>query len=362
MKEKFRFSLNRFRNYFFVGLALASCFVAVLALNYPVGNKEVAEETWPEISIEKDYKTLVETSVQEFKERNFKYEYRLEEYDPFGNYLGYGSGSIDRYENKRTKLDENRLPLVRQSDGNYYFHPVMTAQYALTAYANHIQGEIPISQFLKAVDELVERQDEKGAFRYPFAWRYYLSKTEFSPGWVSGMAQGQAMSALARAYKVTKDVKYLRAGNRALEFMLTPVSKGGVMDNLSDLHPSLEKYLIFEEYISEPAAYTLNGFIFALLGLYDWWQINPDESSGSHARAKEYFAKGSLTLEKILPYFDIGGFTAYDLGHITYPSKEEPHIGINYHFVHVYLLHAMHSITKNPLFRYFELLWASYVE
>lgn len=76
--------------------------------------------------------------------------------------------------------------------------------------------------------------------------------------------------------------------------------------------------------------------------------------------AKKYFSEGIKTLEHILPYFDLNGFTAYDLGHITY--QKAPHVGIPYHAVHIYLLHALYSVTQNPWFRYCEFVWSSYVD
>src|SRR5690606_29452397 len=126
------------------------------------------------------------------------------------------------------------------------------SQYALTQYGIYISNrdEGAKHRFLAAVDRLLKMQDEEGAFRYNFAWKYYLTKEIYEPGWVSGMAQGQALSALSRAYYVTHDPKFIEAGNKALDFMIRPVEEGGTMTTLGDLHPSLTNYIFFEEYIS----------------------------------------------------------------------------------------------------------------
>lgn len=172
------------------------------------------------------------------------------------------------------------------------------------------------------------------------------------------MDQGQALSVLARAYLVSNDERYLKAGDLALEYLIRPVSEGGVMDTLEDLDVSLKDNIIFEEYISEPASYTLNGFMFTLLGLYDWSEIEAYRGKENNV-SNEYFKKGILTLKKILPYYDIGGFTAYDLGYITH--KVKPHVGVGYHAVHIYLLHALYTVTSDESLHEYEQLWASYV-
>lgn len=84
------------------------------------------------------------------------------------------------------------------------------------------------------------------------------------------MAQGVALSALARAYNATKDARYLEAGERSLAFISVEKKDGGAKTSLADLHPSLKGYVYFLEYQTEPDVYTLNGYMFALLGLYDW--------------------------------------------------------------------------------------------
>ena len=61
--------------------------------------------------------------------------------------------------------------------------------------------------------------------------------------------------------------------------------------------------------------------------------------------ASRYFGLTMNTLHRILPYYDLGGFTAYDLSHLMY--HRSPHIGANYHAVYIFLLHALVSITAD---------------
>lgn len=349
---------HKIKIWYYLGVIAVLTLFTILCISSHIfaGNTEYR---WPDFSLNSNYKNLVKKSLLEYKQQGKSYKQYLSGYRTFGDYLNYGTQANIRKSRRDVKFDADGIPLIKYKQG-YYYNPVAVAQYALSMYGKYLQGEDTLKAFKAAVERLLVMQDKVGAFRYPFAFKYYLTGEVYQPGWVSGMAQGQALSVLARAYHLTKDRRYLKAGNAALQFLLTPVKNGGVMSTLEYLHSSLKDYITFEEYIAKPSSYTLNGFMFTLLGLYDWWQINPKKIVGEHKVAKQYFYRGIDTLKHILPYYDIGGFTAYDLGHIIY--RREPHIGISYHNVHIYLLHALHSITGNLWFNYFKSIWVSYVE
>lgn len=186
---------------------------------------------------------------------------------------------------------------------------------------------------------------------------YYLNNKAYAPGWVSGMAQGHALSVYARAYHLTNDIKWVNAGDKCMEFMITPVEKGGVMDTLYAIDSSLSQYIIFEEYLSTPATYTLNGFQYAILGLYDWSQIKSD----TKCIAQSYFDKSIETCKIILQFYDLDGFTAYDLGYMTH-KLGFPHIGVRYHKVHTALCYVLWQLTGDKVFEDYFHKWADYVK
>ena len=66
------------------------------------------------------------------------------------------------------------------------------------------------------------------------------------------------------------------------------------------------------------------------------------------------------TLERILPYYDMEKLTAYDLGYITFQA-DPPNLSNSYHGVHIYLLHALSSVTGRPKLKQFEIQWAGYI-
>lgn len=300
------------------------------------------------------YECQVKQALADYKTFGFSYKNNLQSYTVFGDWLNFGE--TENWDPSDRHFDAEGLPRNNYGGRALYYNPVDVSLYALSMHGRYIRGDSSARQrFFVAVRKLLLMQDPKGAFRYRFRWKYYLSGETYEPGWASGMAQGLALSVLARAYHLSGDPNYLNAGDKAFDFLVTKVSDGGVMNSMAELDPALSRYITFDEYPAKPSGYTLNGFMYAVLGIYDWSQV-----SHTHAQeAKEYFRQGTETVKVILPYYDIGGFSAYDLGHITYHRR--PNIGVNYHAVHIFLLHALASLTGDRTLKEYELRWASYV-
>jgi len=307
----------------------------------------------------KQYPAIADQAVSSYRNKKIEHNLRIGTYDPFGDYLNYGTTKFYR-SGGNVKLDTEGLPQVKYGN-EFHYNPVTLSQYALSKYGAFLNGNTTaLHSFKKACEKLLELQGKDGSFRYSFPYRYYLTKEIFQPGWISGMAQGQALSVFARAYHITREKKYLEAGNTTLKFLVTPIAEGGPRSTLSDLHPSLSTLIFFEEYISRPNNYTLNGFMFTLLGLYDWSQITFPSRIYSSLQARYFFRRGLLTLKSLLPYYDIHGFSAYDLGH--YFINKPPHVIPRYHAAHIQLLHALNSVSPDPVLEHYEKLLVGYVQ
>lgn len=319
----------------------------------------INKENWPEIKQDDSFNQFVEKSVKLYQKMNYDSSKYLEDYKFDGDYLTYGINKNFK-EGDNLIFDEKGIPKVKYND-EFSYNPVTISQFALSEYGKIYKGLTnDDSRFINAIETLLDLQDDGGAFRYNFKYKYYLSGETYKEGWVSGMAQGQAISALVRAYIHTKEEKYFQAAEKAFQFLVLPKEEGGTYTTLADFDSSLEDYIFFEEYISTPNGYTLNGYMFTLLGIYDLWQLSELEKSKNRNLYKKYFRKGMKSLEKLLPYYDIGGFSAYDLGHYTY--EKEPHVSARYHLVHIYLLHALYTVTENKTLKHYEELWTSYVD
>ncbi len=313
------------------------------------------------------YRELAQKAVQDFHDGQWNYADFLPngKYDPFGDFLNYGIHNAAIFANPRCKaFDKNGIVMIKSwaGGGDFYYNPVTIAQYGLTLYGQYLYGTQLPSAFIKQTDFLINMQAPNGSFPCNGDFPYYLAPEKyFRPGWVSAMANGNILSLLARVYHLTGQEKYLKAARKALQFLRVPVAEHGAMATLGALEPAYEKFVIYEEYPTDPPAYTLNGFMYALIGIYDWTCID-SEFSGE---AESLFLDGIKTLEKILPFYDIGGFTSYDLAHLTYYTEtlsHPPHIGINYHREHVVFCKIFYDLTGIDAFKHYYELWASYVD
>lgn len=293
------------------------------------------------------------SGLKYYKDWNVKYSDSLK-YEPLKDYFNFSS-TREYHVSSTTKFDSDGIPLVSWFS-TFYYNPVAICQYALSQHGKYLQGENTKQNVLNCADFIVDNIKLDGSLRYPIEYYHYQS---LNPGWTSSMAQGQALSLLGRAYMLSHDLKYINAGNKVFNYLLTPVSKGGVMDTLEFLDPSLKDYIFFQEYITTPPTYTLNGFIYTLIGLYDWSSLPPEANTLNSTVAGQYFNKGLSTLKIVLPYYEIGGFTSYDLMYIT--ANRQPTSSDFYHSVHIEQLDALYYITKDPFFNNIRDMWKSYV-
>lgn len=274
-------------------------------------------------------------------------------YSPFEDYFDLGKTTYKKCDD--LDFDTNKIPMTKYN-GKFYYNPVTIAQYALSLYGKYLEGDNTKNEFLDCANFLVDFMDERGSLRYNFIYNHY---EELPLGWTSSMAQGQALSVFERAFYITGDNKYLYAGNKALQYLITPITQGGVMDTLETLDVNLKDKIFFQEYVNTSSSYTLNGYIFTLIGLYDWSQIKVNDNKYYSNIANQYFYKGIESLKCILPYYDIGGFTSYDLYYIT--KNVEPNSAGKYHAIHLEQLDILYYITKDNYFKDMRDLWSSYV-
>ncbi|MFC6617245.1 D-glucuronyl C5-epimerase family protein [Deinococcus radiophilus] len=239
-------------------------------------------------------------------------------YTHVGDYLNYGS-TVRPRESATVTLDDQGVAMVKYTADpeKPRYNPTTISQFGLGHYGRWLRSSSPddLRLFLVHADRLLLMQDERGALTYDYPWRYYLTKETFQPGWVSGMGQGQAISVWVRAYTATDDQRYLRAAERAYDFMLTPAERGGPYTDLGGLNPEWSHLPFIQEYISNPSAYTLNGYLFSLLGMYDLSRTA--ENPVRRLTIARELQRHLDSVEKLLPLYDMGGFTSYDLGHLV---------------------------------------------
>ncbi|MFU0504180.1 D-glucuronyl C5-epimerase family protein [Pseudaminobacter sp. NGMCC 1.201702] len=311
-----------------------------------------SEEQWPEILRPETAPAAVANAHNMWRIEPSNWRAQITEHTATGDYLN--SGMDVCAASNYLKPDAEGIFLINVTKGvikgedGWFYDPVLLAQCGLKAHGKWLRtnDQNYLNVAIQNGRKLLELQNDVGAFPYSYRWWYYVTNQLLQAGWTSAMAQGQAMSLFVRLYDATKDEAFIAAGKKALAYMLTPTTSGGVMTTLADLDPSLKDYVFFEEIVTQPRDnYILNGYMFALLGLYDWSQV-PAQIKADQAIAKNFFDRGIVTLERILPYYDMGGMTAYDLTHFTFNNARNLYLSASYHSVHVYQLHALYTITE----------------
>ncbi|KAF0301960.1 D-glucuronyl C5-epimerase B [Amphibalanus amphitrite] len=193
-------------------------------------------------------------------------------------------------------------------------------------------------QTVQAADWLLRHQTAAGAWTVPVE-RRLNNHMVLAPDWSSAMAQGQAMSLLTRVYRATGDRRYLDAARRATAPFNKDSADGGVRTMFQD------KYVWYEEYPTVPASMVLNGFIYSLMGLYDLWRTDP-EPAGGGAEAGRLYTAGVSSLRALLPLYDTGSGTLYDLRHVT--CHVAPNLARwDYHVTHVNQLLVLATMEPN---------------
>ncbi|XP_064642168.1 D-glucuronyl C5-epimerase-like isoform X2 [Lineus longissimus] len=209
-----------------------------------------------------------------------------------------------------------------------------------------------LDHFYAAADWLVNHQDQRGGWPVHVTRKLANGALELPPGWYSAMAQGQAMSTLTRAYIRTGNRKYLSASLRATKIFDVKSQDNGVLAKFMDKHNW------FEEYPTIPSCYVLNGFIYSLIGLYDLKSVAPSDYVHD---AERLFNSGMDTLKVMLPLFDTGSGSIYDLRHITLGVA--PNLARwDYHTTHVNQILLLSTVDDDPILKNTAERWIDYMK
>ena len=197
-----------------------------------------------------------------------------------------------------------------------------------------------VLQFYYAADWLVRHQDAHGGWKIMVSRSVAEGQLSLEPGWYSAMAQGQAMSLLVRAHAQSGRHEYLDAAVRALALFDIRSADGGIVAKFMD------NYIWYEEYPTIPPCFVLNGFMYALIGLYDVAATAPPGDGQS--TAVRLYSSGVASLRHMLPLFDTGSGTVYDLRHLTLGGAAAPNRARwDYHATHVNQLLLLSSLLQN---------------
>ena len=270
-------------------------------------------------------------------------------YSPYGYYLYLVNccSPVATWPNQR--LDANGIPMeTRDGGATYHYNPVTVGIFGLQAYSWYLKyGTAQYRQnAIKAADWFVANQDAQGEWRYTFPYVVGGFGLTLPAGWGSAMAQGEAMSLLVRVSHMTGGTSYLLTARAALAPLTKNYAAGGLQANFFG-HPW------YEEYPTQIPSFTLNGFMFTLVGLYDLNKADPTAGAGP------LYTQGINTLAYALPFYDLTTTSAYHLGHIMRPPRPVYAID-SYHRIVVMLLRVLGAATPNSIISFYASRWATY--
>ena len=232
-------------------------------------------------------------------------------------------------------FDDKGIPLL-----NYHgtigkqYNPIAIAQYGLGHY-NLCKKNRPESckVFIDMSNFLVEHleKNEYGLYvwYHHFDWDY---RGRVKSPWYSGLAQGVGISLLTRAYNETHENRYLNAIHKAEESLFAPINKGGCTYLDTYKNPWIEEMIVY------PPTHILNGFIWAVFGVYDLYLLTKD-----HFYLKT-FSKYVHTIKSSLIRYDTGFWSFYDL------SADKMLASPFYHRLHIVQLGILGKMTGNRYF------------
>ena len=243
------------------------------------------------------------------------------------------------------KLDENEVPVKVNDNGMNGYSPVDVGNYALWNWNKLLDSKPGFYDdtyqraFISNADWFVRHIKKDGS------WKYYYDNVRYKlkAPWVGALAQGFALSTLTRAYELTKNEKYLDAARSGYKPFTLHISDGGVMCGDAD------GGVWYEEYAVLPAPRILNGFMSALLGLYDLAYVTEDDN------VLKSFNNGMKTLSRNLYRYDLGYWSLYNLIH-EHPAT------YRYHHVHVQQLNALFKITNGEIVGEYARKWQGYLD
>lgn len=257
---------------------------------------------------------------------------------PYDSLWGVSSSPVPLDEEYPS--DPEGVPLYfNYYDSTYYYHPVLIAQKGMNYLNSYIltQDNRYLLRVERWINKLIDISFEiNGSLYFPYNFNVHphgcYEDTLLAP-WFSGMAQGEVLQLLVRLFNVTENDEYLELADKVFRSFKNLSKENYPWTTFVDS----EGYYWIEEYPLREPDHTLNGFIFAVLGLYEYWLTTNDPE------VKLYIDAALTTLYVKLPLFrNPGGISYYCLKH--------HHQSELYHNIHINLLKYLYKITGENFF------------
>lgn len=242
------------------------------------------------------------------------------------------------------RFDADGIPINRTyidvRDKEYVYFPISVGQMGLAVFHTWLETrkEADKIRFLKFADWYLKQADLSAQTGARWLTDVALPQYHTAGPWASAFSQSRAISILLRAYQLTANKEYASLAEKALVPFQLPVRAGGVCQ-FTEWGP------FYEEYCTAVPTLVLNGMIFSLCGCYDFVRVYPD-----HQLAAKIFKEGIQTLVNILPHYNLGFWSRYNLCQADWYPKIDP-ATIGYQRLHVTQLNMLYQLTGQEIFR-----------
>ena len=269
--------------------------------------------------------------------------------------ISQGNISLDKYYldfsskvNYPDNINSEGIPLFSYLEQPEIEHPIVIAQYGLGIFSlleKKNQDTLLLDKFLNIADWFV---NNKKHYKSGCCWTIDLLYPHLglTKPWISAMVLGEAISVLSRAYKLSENNIYKSTALEALAPFEDLISEGGVKNYFLSIP-------IYEEFpTKDKPSVILNGFIFALFGLYDLVLLSNNNT------ARILFNVGINSLISLLPYYDSKYWSIYYL--YKYPKKY--YSSLTYHILAYEQLKVLYYLTNRIEFFDYSKKWEQYSE
>jgi D-glucuronyl C5-epimerase-like protein len=152
--------------------------------------------------------------------------------------------------------------------------------------------------------------------------------------WINAMVQGWVGALFMRAHQLTGEARFADAAVRSVGACFVPVARGGVREREGNGRVFYEKYAFPGQ-----SRHVLNGFMSALLGIWDVARASGDRDAHSA------FEEGVASLDDVvLAMYDTGYTTLYD----QRPDRRATPSSVFYTWVHARQIASLARIARQP--------------
>jgi hypothetical protein len=233
--------------------------------------------------------------------------------------------------------------LMKEYNGEIFYNPVQIAQRALFFLSTYqITNDIIYldwaEKYALKLIELSDRINQSLMFPYEFDFPLHgYNDFVMKAPWYSGMAQGQVLSLFSKLFSITNDNRYMEYSQQTFNSFFIEFD-GFNNDNNWISAIDSAGYLWIEEYPFSPVNFTLNGFLFSIIGVHDFYKIKPEKDVYDLLNAVLTTAKYNL------PKFrSVNDISYYCIAHKVQAKK--------YHFIHIEQIDYLYKMTNDDEFK-----------